>query len=562
MLQINSPFFGNMNLMSFRTFILVSLLTMHVVDSYAFQADGQRPSEIIMICHQPMYVPGDTVFFSVSAKPTTSKRQIITMKLGKTDSTFVHSRFVLDDGSATGYFVIPESIQAGQYTLGMLPENSDQQLQWFTGEFRVIDKKHTMSFQDSSYTPQPIEMNFSSLAEAYPIRSAAAVALTVPLKPSAVKFVSVICWNVEVFGVENRNRNIIRLVPGPTQERKLYMDGYNAENYLEGRALLNSGEPVPNTSLITFYLHRSDFIYSVNTNKDGYFTFPLFKEFESEEIFYSISHNGISLVDATLSLIDYSLPDVAWNSGSLASGSNPYGTYTYEREIIIDSYEHYLAKRSENMTRVGDSDDWSAEIVVEMDKYEPFKSMTEVFVNVVPMVRYKKTKAGETLRVFLQKTAMLATESPLFIVDGIMTDNFEYVMNLNPTLLERIGILRSEYELARYGDLGAHGIIFIETSVPDHSGILPRTSRTINVTGISSFEKVNTNQFFNFSSHDERVPDLRPVLYWYSGKPADEKLNVKFITSDDVGKYILQIYIVDQNGVLHTASSAFQVVSD
>jgi hypothetical protein len=562
MLQINSLFFGNMNPMSFRTFILVSLLIVLVVDSYAFQADGQRPSEIIMICHQPMYVPGDTVFFSVSAKPTTSKRQIITMKLGKTDSTFVHSRFVLDDGSATGHFVIPESIQAGQYTLGMLPENSAQQLQWFTGEFRVFDRKHTMSFQDSSYTPQPIEMDFTGLEKSYSIRSAADIALTVPLESSAVKFVSVICWNAEVFEIENRNRNIIRLVPGPTQERKLYMDGHNAENYLEGRALLKSGEPVPNTSLITFYLHRSDFIYSVNTNKDGYFTFPLFKEFESEEIFYSISHNGFSLVDATLSLIDYSLPDVAWNSGLLVSGSNPYGTYTYEREIIIDSYEHYLAKRSENMTRVGDSDDWSAEIVVEMDKYEPFKSMTEVFVNVVPMVRYKKTKAGETLRVFLQKTAMLATESPLFIVDGIMTDNFEYVMSLNPTLLERIGVLRSEYELARYGDLGAHGIIFIETSVPDHSGILPRTSRTINVTGISSFEKVNTNQFFNFSSHDERVPDLRPVLYWYSGKPADEKLNVKFITSDDVGKYILQIYIVDQNGVLHTASSAFQVVSD
>jgi hypothetical protein len=419
-----------------------------------------------------------------------------------------------------------------------------------------------MSFQDSSYTPQPIEMDFTGLEKSYSIRSAADIALTFPLESSAVKLVSVICWNAEVFGIENRNRNIIRLVPGPTQERKLYMDGHNAENYLEGRALLKSGEPVPNTSLITFYLHRSDFIYSVNTNKDGYFTFPLFKEFENEEIFYSVSHNGISLVDATLSLVDYSLPSVARNGGALASGSNPYGTYTYEREIIVDSYKHYLVKRSENITRVGDSDDWSAEIVVEMDKYEPFKSMTEVFVNVVPMVRYKKTKTGEMLRVFLQKSAMLATESPVFVVDGIMTDNFEYVMSLNPTLLERIGVLRSEYELARYGDLGVHGIIFIETSIPDHSRILPRTSRTINVTGISSFGKVKANQFFSFSIRDERVPDLRPVLYWYSGKPTNERLNLKFATSDDVGRYILQIYIVDQNGVLHTASSAFQVVSD
>src|SRR5690606_38161434 len=154
------------------------------------------------------------------------------------------------------------------------------------------------------------------------------------------------------------------------------------------------------------------------------------------------------------------------------------------------------------------------------------------------------------------------TESPVFFVDGIMTDNFEYVMSLNPTLLERIGVLRSEYELARYGDLGVHGIIFIETSIPDHSRILPRTSRTINVTGISSFGKVKANQFLSFSIRDERVSDLRPVLYWYSGKPTNERLNLKFATSDDVGRYILQIYIVDQNGVLHTASSTFQVVSD
>lgn len=548
--------------MSSRVIVLISLLTVFVFDNYAFQVDQEIPGEMVIICHQPVYVPGDTVFFSVFAKPTTSKRQIITMKIGRTDSTFVHSRFVLDYGSAVGYFVIPETIQAGQYTLGMLPETSDQQLQWFTGEFLVFDKKHTMSFQDSGYTPKPIEMDFNDLKESYPIRSAADVALTVPLKPSIVKSISVVCWNAEVFGEQHRNLNIIQLLPDSSQQRRVYTDERNTEKYLQGRALLSSGEPVPNSSTVTFYLHRNDFIYSVKTEKEGYFTFPLFQEFGNEEIFYTITHNGISLIEATLSLIDYSLPAVTWSNGLLASGNNPYGTYTYEREIILDSYNHYLAKRYENRINIGDRDNWSADIVVEMDKYEPFKSMTEVFVNVVPMVRYKRTKTGETLRVFLQKSAMLATESPVFVIDGIMTDNFDYVMSLNPSLLERIGVLRSEYGLARYGDLGAHGIIFIDTSVSDHTRILPRTSRTVNVTGISSFGKVRANDFFNFSVIDKRIPDLRPVLYWYSGKPTDERLKLTFTTSDDVGKYILQVYIVDRNGVLHNASSSFQVVSD
>lgn len=548
--------------MPFRTFMLLLLIAILSVDTYGFQIDEYTPTEMIVICHQPMYVPGDTVFFSVFANPANRERQIITIKVGRADSSFVHRRFILDAGKATGHFVIPPFIQAGQYTLGMLPESSDKELQWFSSDFMIFDKKNRLTDKEQVYKPEPIDLNFSNLEESYPIRSSVDVEFTVPLRPSAVKLVTVVCWNDEVFGEQNRSRNILQLLPTPSQQQRLYVDEQSSKNYFQGRALFNSGNPVPASSVVTFYLHRNDFIYKVKTEKNGYFTFPLFQEFGSEEVFYSISHNGVNLNDANLSLADYLLPSPAWNNGSFRSGNNPYGTYSYEREIIVDSYNHYLAKRSDDKTYRQEGDDWNADIVVEMSKYEPFKSMTDVFVNVVPMVRYKRTKTSEALRVFLQKSAMLATESPLFIIDGIMTDNFDYVMSLNPSLLKRVGVLRSEYSLARYGDLGAHGIILIDTSVPDHSRILPRTSRTIYVTGISSFGKASTNQFFNFSVNDKRVPDLRPVLYWYSGKPGDEVMKLKFTTSDDVGKYILQIYIADVYGVLRTTSTSFQVVAD
>lgn len=484
------------------------------------------------------------------------------LKVGNADTVFVYKRIIQHSGRATGYFTIPKSVKADTYTIGMFVESADPDIQWLSGEFVVHDKKHTYTDQSPGFKPEGITLDFKGLDSSYSTRNHVAVDMIIPPEAPQIKSVAVAIWNKEIFGREHNERNIIQLLPHSEPVRKVYIDKQADACYFQGRALLSSGKPVPPASTITFYLHQNDFIYSINTTAEGYFTFPLFKDFDSEEIFYTITHNGTLLNETNVSLIDYLLPVTAQAKAAIASDDDSYGKYMYEREIILDSYKHYLAKQMRGKPAHREETDWSADVDVKMEKYEPFKSMAEVFINVVPMVRYKKEKADGNLRVFLQKEAMLATENPLFIVDGIMTNNIDYVMSLNPALLKRIGVLRSERSLVRYGDLGAHGIVLINTSIPDHAGIIPRTSQTFFATGISPFRTTRSTRFLQFSDYEKRIPDLRPVLFWHSASHTDGNLMLDFVTSDDVGEYIIQAYVIDINDILHVASATFQVVPD
>ena len=175
-----------------------------------------------------------------------------------------------------------------------------------------------------------------------------------------------------------------------------------------------------------------------------------------------------------------------------------------------------------------------------LDKYESFTSMVDVFGNVIPSVRYRKVGDEERIRVFLKETTKYGNNDPIYIVDGLMTENTKYILGLDPKFVHRIGVLRSEETLARFGDLGRDGILLIETNGINTRKELSNSGNSLSIIGISNaleFKKTEHSK----AETNLRVPDLRACLYWNPIIDLNKEKIFDFYTGDDEGYYIIQI---------------------
>lgn len=67
---------------------------------------------------------------------------------------------------------------------------------------------------------------------------------------------------------------------------------------------------------------------------------------------------------------------------------------------------------------------------------------------------------GEGMRVLIRGVGTIANSSPLYVVDGVLTDNIDY---LNPADIASIDVLKDAASAAIYGSQAANGVVLITT---------------------------------------------------------------------------------------------------
>jgi hypothetical protein len=171
------------------------------------------------------------------------------------------------------------------------------------------------------------------------------------------------------------------------------------------------------------------------------------------------------------------------------------------------------------------------------------------------MVSYKKTKDSEAIRIFIQKTAGYGIGDPLYIINGVMTSDTKYVLNLDPRAIQKIGVLRSEKTLGRYGDLGREGILVIVTEENIQNMVDDKNALFIEgINNALTYRKITYDE----ASLKRRIPDLRSSLYWNPIIKLNEQISFDFYTSDDTGYYVIQI-VGFQDGKPFISESQFFV---
>jgi hypothetical protein len=531
-------------------------------------------SRLTLIFNQPKYASGDTAFFSAQLynekEMLAEGRQIVTIKINGKDG-LVHSieRVSLLQGTGSGQFIIPLTMEPDIYTLTAYAEthavNTAPPI--LSAKFIVAGKFHFLQNNNASQALETehqdivLDINQDTL---HPRQQVMCSIRPIGNRlPSSFKNYTVTVFRKDLFtnGKGEPINHILHLFPEKATFPSTRTSETLSNYYFRGKAILKStGMPVQDSTFITFYLNDYDFVFGVYTRKDGGFTFPLFQDFDSQEVYYTLSHKKKILTDGQVILEDFPVTKVPVNVG-LSEVTDAYTAYWLYTKTILSSYRYYSSKKAAQSNVV--SDNWvGADIEIDLKKFEPFSSVSEMFINIVPMARYRKTKDTESIRVFLDKDAVLAERDPVFILDGIMTDNLSYVLGLKADMIKRIGVIRTESMLARFGDLGANGIIVIETGIVNHAALWERTEKSLFIKGISKPLPFISKTYTSETSAS-RIPDLRSCLYWNPSltTASTDSSNFSFFTSDDTGEFIIHVSGLLHNGSILNAHKSFSVTA-
>ncbi|MBX2896561.1 MAG: hypothetical protein KF763_14045 [Cyclobacteriaceae bacterium] len=516
-------------------------LLIYFVASLMFNEALANDTNWRIVFNQPQYALGDTAHFAVVGinSKHASRKSVLTIKLlDKQGNSFFYNRILMTEGFSAGYLLFPDQMPAGVLTMVIIPEvvlESDffaYTVNWFVSENGTLVPLTGKSMIE---TCKNITINMDSI---FMVRDK----VEINVKGERINNLIVSAYNKQVFADFNNNIYVEpdRVVPNSnlkTSARWPY--------YFRGRVVPESTQKSTMDSIaITIYLSKVNLVYKVFTNKAGIFDFPLFMDFEDDWIFYKTTYKN-QTIDATIELENVTINPPNLNVDT-SNFKLEYSSYNNIRKSVENSYNFFRYGEGIEEETLSESD-IITDIDVNIEKYEPFNTMYDVFLNVVPMVRYRIGEPDQ-LRVFLKKTAGYAMADPLYIINGYMTNQTELIAGLDPRFIKRIGVLRTDKTLARFGELGSNGIIIIETK----ANVELTSKNTLFIKGITKHNSVSKT-----IELDSKSPDLRPSVFWWAGtKPP--AAGFSFYTSNAPGQYLLQAFFTGNEKFCNLKKS-FQV---
>jgi hypothetical protein len=186
--------------------------------------------------------------------------------------------------------------------------------------------------------------------------------------------------------------------------------------------------------------------------------------------------------------------------------------------------------------------------------------MEDLLREVVTFVQLRKKGDDMLVKLFYryEKSVVFFKNDPLYVIDGVMNTSTKDFMNLRPEDLLSIKIINNPNKLSQLGDLGANGIVFVESKKRNLSRNFERN--IFPVTGLSSPRLFDSkNEIFN--ARKSNIPDLRPTLIWLPFIKVNENgiATIKLMLSDDIGAMNVNIQGTTNDGIFFSANNAFRV---
>jgi hypothetical protein len=323
-----------------------------------------------------------------------------------------------------------------------------------------------------------------------------------------------------------------------------------------------TGSIMTDTTFVTLFLQKNVILYQTFTNK-GKFDLPLYIDFfGDDEVYYRIEKRGKPVVDAKMVIVDEPKLSIEWPLLSEVGASDPVFVNARQRQLINSSFG-YL-QQQQNYKRVTsanaaiEEEIFGADEEVDLEKYVLFPTMEETIREIVPMVQHRKSKGVSSIRVYFSDINRQATVNPVFIIDGIMTDDIDYFMSMKPTDVSKIKVVNTRDKLKTFGAIGRGGVILVDTKISDSFNKIPRSKNSFIVHGLSA---ASSPKNLDRPAEQQRTPDLRSSLYWNPNLVFDEngEATFTFYTSDVTGEYHLQIEGLTVSGKPFAAEKDFVV---
>jgi hypothetical protein len=310
-----------------------------------------------------------------------------------------------------------------------------------------------------------------------------------------------------------------------------------------------TGEPLKNENIVLSFVGKTARCKFTKTDSDGRFNFVT-DEYGTKEIV--IEPMQTSLKDYS---VDISNPFADAVTRYKATPFYPDSTRLEDINKAIISmqvkgiYDPYVKTNTGSHESSAEFDfyDKPVETIV-MSNYIELTSMKEIIKELIPgLMIYRKDDRNYFRLVNESQNPMFET-SPLVLVDGVVFDDIDRIMAMNPSDLEKIEVLKSRYFIS---DIVLEGIVNFVTKKGNLSALEFDRS-------LFRQEYQSLQPLFSFSSPDysvdsvrnSRIPDFRNTLYWNPDLRTGEdgKAGVEFYTSDEAGEYLIIVEGITADG--------------
>jgi hypothetical protein len=266
----------------------------------AFNFSDLEADNFFVTFNQPKYAPGDTAYFMgylpANVNQTTGKKQVVHIKLlGQNNALILQERVLFVDGVGINQIIIPQALVPGVYQLNFFIETSILSKTPTVYKTSIFISDKSLSFQNmqGALLLDNSKLIIKPSSDTFKIRNKVNVVVTPgnTLKGNVSTQLSITVYNKKLFRDSIGPSSVLYMSPSyiPAMDAGKSVNSSNgADNpyYFMGRAIIkSSGAAVPDQSKITFYLNKSDLTYQITTHS-GYFIFPLFRNLESEKVFY------------------------------------------------------------------------------------------------------------------------------------------------------------------------------------------------------------------------------------------------------------------------------------
>ena len=197
--------------------------------------------------------------------------------------------------------------------------------------------------------------------------------------------------------------------------------------------------------------------------------------------------------------------------------------------------------------------------------YKRFKNLAVFFKEILAPLKFKQLKDGTyTAKMYNPKSKTFKVEYdgiPLFVIDGKMTKDGNFVANLDIDKIETVRLISNPKVLrSQFNILGADGVTFIKTSYENLEIPANDADDIFNINGIlapADFPAFDAKTVAN-----NRQPFFRPQLYWNPNVVTDPngRAEINFMQSDAIGTFLIEVVVQTEDGKLGTIQKKYQVV--
>jgi hypothetical protein len=339
---------------------------------------------------------------------------------------------------------------------------------------------------------------------------------------------------------------------------------YTQYMHFIGKAFDNTtNKPLTDSARITFFMHKNVNTYQAYTNTNGEFLLSMLFEFYGmDEVYYRVEQNGKLLPDARVTITETSI--VSPEATSRKAKTSAYSILYDKRRIVSESYGYHTSENrsfvSEETESLIEEEIFGPDVTIKMEDYHLFPTMIETLREVVPYLEHRKIKGKDVVRIFNAETRDYWDGEPVYVIDGVMTDDIDYFLSLNPADISAIKVVHSPDKLRTFGTIGIGGLVIIDTKIPDNNKSVHRSVRTLTLKGLS--EDYKKSDVSHEKNPDSRIPDLRTNLAWMPLIETDSngEAFISFYASDVPGKYRIEGEGISADGKTFFFNDEFEVV--